>query len=110
MSLTITVPDLLATRLRSRAEAEQVSVEGLAHRILQDGLEQPVEPAKWRTLNRRRVALIEKRFTGSLSEQEQQELQILQAMADRQLEDLDAKMLEDVSRMEAAARELCWKP
>ncbi len=61
MPLTITISDDLAVRLKSRAEAEQVPVEDLAMRILQNGVQQTLEQEEWRSLNRRRVALIDKR-------------------------------------------------
>lgn len=109
MSLTITVSDDLAVRLKSRAEAEQVPVEELALRILQSGIQQPLDAEQWRALNRRRVALIDKRFTDGLAEEEQAELQRLQEMADKQVEELDAKMHGDLSRMEAAAQKVLAK-
>ena len=102
MSLTITVADPLASRLQSRAETEQVSVDELASRLLENGVESPLEPEHWRTVNRRRLALIEKRFARGLTDDEDAELQRLQGLADRQLEELDARMLDDVARMEAS--------
>ena len=51
-------------------------------------------------------ALIEKRFKSGLTDQEQAELQQLQELADRQLEELDSLMLKDVSLMESTARRL----
>ena len=106
MSLTIRVPDPLARRLQSRAEAEQVPVDELAARLLATGMENPLEPEQWTAANQRRVALIEKRFHGGLTDNEQQELQHLQALADRQLEELDTLMLKDVADMEAAAQKV----
>ena len=106
MSLTITVPDPLARRLQSRAQAENVPVDELASRILEHGMQRALEPAQWKTTNERRVALIEKRFTSGLTNSEQEELQRLQELADQQLEELDALMLKDVAHMEASAREI----
>jgi len=105
MSVTITVTDPLATKLRSLAAAENVSVDQLASRLLETGVDRPLEPEKWQTVNQRRIALIEKRFKQRLSEDEQRELQQLQEIADRQLEEMDEKMLSDLSNMESAARE-----
>ena len=105
MSLTITVPDTLAGRLRSRAQVEKVPVDELASRFLENGMQLPLEPEQWRIANERRMALIEKRFTGGLMDNEQAELQRLQEVADQQLEELDAVMLQDVARMEAMANE-----
>lgn len=106
MSLTITVADPLAKRLQSRAETERVSVDELASRFLQNGVQSPLEPEHWRTVNRRRLALIEKRFATGLTDDEAAELQRLQELADRQLDELDARLLEDVARMEARAQQV----
>ncbi len=106
MSLTITVSDPLARRLQSRAQAEKVPVDELASRLLENGIQRPLEPEQWRTANERRAALIEKRFTGSLTDNEREELQRLQELADQQLDQLDALMLRDVARMEAAVHEV----
>jgi hypothetical protein len=105
MSLTITVPEPLAQRLQSRAEVERVPVEELTSRLLESGIQRPLEPAAWNIANERRVILIEKRFAGGLTDEEQLELQRLQDLADQQLEELDALMLRDVARMEDNARE-----
>ena len=105
MSLTITVSDPLATKLQSLAAAERVSVDQLASRLLKSSVERPLEPETWSTVNQRRLALIEKRFAQGLSAEEQQELPQLQEIADRQLEELDEKMLSDLANMESAARE-----
>ncbi|MHB8973727.1 MAG: hypothetical protein ACYC3X_26090 [Pirellulaceae bacterium] len=106
MSLTIKVPDSLARRLQSRAQAERVPVDELASRLLENGMQSPLEPRQWAIANGRRVALIEKQFTSSLTESEQEELQRLQELADQQLEELDALMLKDVAHMEATAHKI----
>ncbi len=106
MPLTITVPDPLAGRLQSRALAEKVPVDELASRLLEVGIQRPLELQQWSSMNQRRVALIEKQFNGSLTGSEHEELQRLQELADRQLEELDARMLNDVSRMEGGARNI----
>ncbi len=106
MSLTITVPDPLARLLQSRARAEKIPVDELASRLLETGMQNPLEPGQWSIANQRRVALIEKRFRKSLTEQEQEELQQLQELADHQLEELDALMLKDVALMETTARRI----
>ncbi len=104
MSLTIRVPDPLARRLQSRAEAERVPVDELAARLLATGMHSALEPEQWTAANQRRVVLIEKRFHGGLTDSEQEELQHLQELADRQLEELDGLMLKDIADMEAAAQ------
>ena len=104
MPLTITVSEPLAGRLKSRADAERLPVDELASRLLEHGVARPLEGEAWRTANSRRVALIEKRFASWLTDEERDELQNLQELADRQLEDLDARLLRDVARMEALVR------
>jgi len=104
MSLTIRVPEPLARQLQSRAEAEKVAVDELAARLLAAGMQNPLDLEQWTAANQRRVALIEKRFRGGLTDSEQEELQHLQELADRQLEELDTLMLKDVADMEAAAQ------
>jgi len=106
MSLTITVADPLAGRLRTRAEVENIPVDRLASRLLESGMQPPLDLAQWTVVNRRRVALIEKQFHSGLSENEQAELQQLQELADRQVEEFDLARLNDVARMEASARSI----
>ena len=106
MSLTITVPDPLARRLQSRAHAQEIPVDELASRLLESGMQNALEPGQWTIVNERRVALIGKRFKGGLTDQEQEELQQLQELADRQLEELDALMLKDVALMETSAHKI----
>ena len=106
MPLTITVPDPLARLLQSRAQAEKIPVEELASRLLKTGLQNSLEPEQWVIANERRVARIEKQFRSGLTDQEQEELQQLQEIADRQLEELDALMLKDMTLMETTARKI----
>jgi hypothetical protein len=106
MSLTITVPDPLAGQIRSRAQAEKIPVDELASRLLETGMKTPLEPGQWAVANERRVALIGKRFNGGLTDPEQLDLQQLQELADRQLEELDALMVKDVALMEATAHKI----
>ncbi len=106
MSLTITFSDPLADSLRTRAEVENIPVEQLASRLLETGIQKPLSPERWEVVNDRRGALIEKRFSAGLTHEEQAELQQLQILADRQLEELDANMLRDLSVMEARARKV----
>lgn len=106
MPLTIAVPDPLGRLLQSRAQAEKIPVDELASRLLQTGMQHPLALAQWTIANERRVALIEKRFNGGLTDQEQEDLQQLQEIADRQLDELDALMLKDVALMETTARNI----
>jgi hypothetical protein len=101
MSLTITVADPLAHRLQSEADSRNIPVEQFALEILGQAVqEQACPPA-----NRRRWALIRKQLTTTLTPEEAAELQELQRHADRHLEALDSKMLDDLTAMERAAVE-----
>lgn len=60
MAMTITVPDPLASRLQARAQAEKTSIDELALRLLEKGMQGPLQPAEWQIVNERRIALIEK--------------------------------------------------
>lgn len=103
MSLEISVPNVIAHRLRLRAEVEHVSVEDLVQRILLQGLDSPLALGQWDTINPRRVQLIEKRFSSGLSVDEERQLKQLQELADQQLEKLDERLIDDLARMERAA-------
>lgn len=105
MAITITVLEPLASRLQSRAQAEKVPIDELVSRLLENGMQRPLPPADWRIANGRRITLIEKRFTGSLTDNEREELQRLQDLADQQLEEGDARMLQDVARLEALTQD-----
>lgn len=61
---------------------------------------------QWKRVNKRRLELIEKRIEESLNDEEAGELQLLQQMADQQLASLDAKMQEDISRIEPTSRKV----
>lgn len=58
MSVTITLPDELTTRLQRRAAAERMSVEEFAVYVLSDDAATPSDTDHWKELNARRVALI----------------------------------------------------
>jgi plasmid stability protein len=106
MSVTITLPDDLGTRLQRRAAAERMSVEEFAVHVLADAAERPFGTEEWRALNARRVDLIRKRLGGQLTASEAQELTQLQQAADRHLEQFDERLLEDLERIESAAKQI----
>jgi hypothetical protein len=106
MTLTITLSDPLASRLQSRADTERVPVGELASRLLEHGIQSPLDAEPWRIANQRRLVLIQKRFSSGLSNEEAIELQQLQELADRQLEEMDMHLLHDVASMENAAQRI----
>ncbi len=103
MTVTITLPDDLVARLRSRAAAERLSVEEYAAQALAHVVEHPADAGTWDARNQRRLSLIRKRFAGRLTADEDVELSELQELADRQLEQLDQQMLGDIADLEAQA-------
>jgi hypothetical protein len=103
MTIAINLSDPLATMLVGRARAERVSVEELAIGILSEAVGAPRETSAWTTQNTRRIALIRKRFGNGLTPDEERELQRLQAIADKHLEQFDRKMLDDLEQMRLAA-------
>jgi hypothetical protein len=52
------------------------------------------------------LELIRKRSDGGLAEAEEEELRGLQELADRQVEELDSRMLEHLAKMEATVRQV----
>jgi hypothetical protein len=96
MTLTITVSDELAKRLRAQAAARKLSVQQWAVAVLVNASQSPENAATWMDLNNRRVALICKRYETSLSEAEIQELAKLQEATAAILEPFDRQRLEQV--------------
>lgn len=90
MSITITFPNDLAQRLKTEAMQRQVSVEELATTILNRAVTRTHEA--WGAQNQRRLTLIRKSVQQSLSAEEQQELDTLQAALDARFEDFDAAL------------------
>jgi hypothetical protein len=91
MALTITLKRELAERLRSQAEARNLSVQEWALTILATASERPDYPETWTDLNARRLALIQKRYRVGLSEAEDKELATLQNAAAEVFEPADRR-------------------
>ena len=102
MSITITFQDDLAQRLESEARQQRVTVEELATTIL----DRAVRPARdtWAGQNQRRLTLIRTSIRQSLTPEEQQELDNLQAVLDVRFEDFDAALKTQLDVMHAAVR------
>jgi hypothetical protein len=81
MSITITLDQDLARRLRSQAKARNLSVQEWALTILANASEHPDAPETWLDLNTRRLALIKKHHTAGLTEAEEKQLTRLQEAA-----------------------------
>jgi plasmid stability protein len=104
MAVTITLTDDLAARLRSRADAQRLSLEAFALDVLGRAAAGEPQPG-WDAKNQRRLELIDKQFTTGLAAEEQRELQHLQDLTDRRLEGFDSRRLEHLARLEEAARQ-----
>ena len=103
MSVTITLNDNLAVRLRSQAQARQLSLEQWTLTVLGQVAEDPQEFQTWTTLNQRRGELIRLRYTAGLSEAEENELEQLQATVDRMLEPWDQQLSQRLASYETQA-------
>lgn len=96
MSVTIVVPEPLAGQLQLAARKQQVGVDSLALDLLSSSLD---EESRYTTTGSRRRWLIRKSASGGLTPEESRELEELQALADQELEMLDAQRLQEVERM-----------
>ena len=100
MSITITFQNDLALRLESEALQRHVSVEELAVTILDRAVLRT--PVSWSEQNQQRLTLIRKSVRQSLSAEEQQELDSLQAALDVRFEDFDAALKTQLDLMHSA--------
>jgi hypothetical protein len=105
MSVTITLDDELAQRLRAQARERNLSVQQWALTILTNASQSPEDLAAWSDLNERRVALIRKRYEAGLSETEEQELVALQSAAAEMIEPVDRRRLAQVRSLAEDADE-----
>jgi len=96
MSVTITLDQDLARRLRSQAKARNLSVQEWARTILANASERPDAPETWLDLNARRLALIKKRYKAGLTDAEEKELTRLQEAAAKVFEPADRRRREHV--------------
>ena len=67
MTLTITLDEAMTVQLRQHAAARQVSMEECATQLLSEAVAQLADTTRWQQYNQRRVALIHKSATSSLS-------------------------------------------
>jgi hypothetical protein len=103
MPVTITLNDTLAVRLRSQAQARQLSLEQWTLTVLGQIAEDPQEFQTWTTLNERRGELIRQRYTSGLNEAEENELAGLQDAVDKMLEPWDQQLSQRLASYEAQA-------
>ncbi len=104
MSVTIELNDVLAAQLQEKASARRLSLQEFTVHLLDGALGQLATDDEWAAQNRRRLDLIYKSYTSSLSCQEQAELQELQAALDQRLEPLDDRLLDTLREWQNAAR------
>src|SRR5205085_6824836 len=93
MNLTISLDEKQAAHLQRQASSRQLSPEQFARDLLGDALGRIVEEETWGAVNRRRLDLIGKSRSASLSAEEAKELEQLQAAVDRRLEPMDRRLL-----------------
>lgn len=103
MSVTIVLSEEMAARLRTQAQAQQLSIEQWALTILGQASENPNEFEAWARLNRRRFALIRRRYTGGLDEAEERELAGLQSAVATVLSPWDQELSEHLRPFESLA-------
>ena len=102
MQLTITLDDQLAANVEKRAEKSQLPITDWVMSLIAREAEISNETEAWEKLNARRFTLIEKRYRGSLSEEESQELEKLQQSVDLALQPWDDELLEQLKPLEEA--------
>jgi len=100
MTLTITLDEAMTVQLRQHAAARQVSMEECATQLLSEAVALLADTTRWQQCNQRRVALIHKSATTSLSREEAAELEALQAALDQRLAPMDEQMLTAVAGMQ----------
>lgn len=104
MSVTITLDDQLARRLKCQAEVLDLSLEEWALEVLANGRSRLEDPANWKKLNARRLALIRKEQDHSLTPQEEVELAELQSLVELVFEPMDRRRLDYLKQVQAMAR------
>jgi hypothetical protein len=109
MPVTIQLNDTLAAQLQEKAAAHRLSLQEFTVNLLDGALGQLDADGEWAVQNQRRLDLIHKSYTSSLSCQEQAELQGLQAALDQRLEPLDDRLLDTLRQWQSAARQLPGK-
>jgi hypothetical protein len=93
VDLTISLDEKEAAHLQRQASSRHLSPEQFARDLLGDALRRIGEEEKWGALNRRRIELIRKSRSSTLSAEEAKELEQLQAAVDRRLEPMDRQLL-----------------
>jgi len=93
MNLTISLDEKQAAQLQRQASSRQLSPEQFARDLLGDALARSMEEETWGTVNHRRLELLGKSRSSSLSAEEAKELEQLQADVDRRLEPMDRHLL-----------------
>jgi hypothetical protein len=106
MPVTIQLNDALAAQLRKTAAARRLSLEEFTAHLLDGALGQIEAADRWAAQNQRRLDLIRKSCTSSLSSQEQVELQGLQTALDQRLEPFDDALLDSLRHWQSATERL----
>jgi hypothetical protein len=106
MSVTIELDGPLASQLQAQAADRQLPPDEFARRLLGEALQHIDQSERWQAQNCRRIDLIKKSSAQALTAHEAAELQSLQDLADRRLEERDRQLLEQLDHFQQAARTL----
>ena len=106
MTLTIQLDNSLIAQLKKKASSAQLPIEELATQLLADAIARLDSAERWAPQNQRRLALIHKSVSATLSEAEQIELDTLQLALDQQLDSVDDKLLDTLHTMKHAVADL----
>jgi hypothetical protein len=106
MMLTVTLDETLTAQLRQYAATRQVSIEVCAAQLLSEAVAQLTDMVDWHQHNQRRIALVHKSVTTSLSREETAELERLQVALDQRLASMDDQLLTVVASMQQAVATL----
>ena len=109
MPVTIQLNDALAAQLQKKAAARRLSLEEFTVHLLDGALGEMETADQWGAQNGRRLDLIRKSCTSSLSSDEQLELQELQAALDHRLEPLDDRLLESLRHWQGLEAACPWE-
>jgi hypothetical protein len=101
MSVTISINDDLAARLKYQARALDLSLRDWAVEILSNGCALDVNSERWKKLNGRRIRLIQRRRKAGLTRAEESELAALQHVTAKATEQWDQQMLRNLQQYEA---------
>lgn len=103
MSVVLKLDDELAGRLQSQAHSRELSLQQWALLILDNASQRPDRPETWTKMNSRRLDLIRQKYSSSLTDEENEELDQLQDATAKACEPADRRRLDHLKTFEKAA-------